>query len=339
MNLPPVCFDHLATMTTNLGLYEHARLTRARRSGGYCLDDVARALVLTGRHGQPTDLTLSLTACYLNFVEGAHDGNGRFRNRRRPDGSWAGAANTKDHWGRAMWGLGTTAAAGPTEDVRTRARTLAEIGMVARSPSLRAMAYAAVGAFAILQVDPGNRPALGLLHDTRELIGRAVTTAGWPWPEAHLAYANALIPEAMLVIGAGLGDDDVLHRGLSLLGWLVDLQTLDGHLSVVPVGGWRPGDAPPGFDQQPIEVSSLAEAAWRALAITGASRWARVLDLCAGWFLGANDSGSALYDPGTGGGFDGLLQHDVNRNQGAESTLAALTTLQLAHLTQQVPAR
>jgi hypothetical protein len=339
VNLPPVCFDHLATMTTDLGLYEHARLARARRAGGYCLDDVARALVLTARHGQPTNLTRSLTACYLSFVEGAHDGAGRFRNRRRQDGSWAGPADTKDHWGRALWGLGTTAAAGPTENERIRAGTLAEIGLAARSPSLRAMAYAAVGAFEILQVDSGNRTALQLLYDTRELIGRAVTTAGWPWLESHLAYANAVIPEAMLVIGAGLGDDGVLQRGLDLLGWLVDRQTLDGHLSVVPVGGWRPGDTPPEFDQQPIEVSALAEAARRALLITGASRWARVLDLCAGWFLGANDCGLALYDPGTGAGFDGLLEGGVNRNQGAESTLAALSTLQLAHLTQQVPAR
>ena len=37
-----------------------------------------------------------------------------------------------------------------------------------------------------------------------------------------------------------------------------------------------------------------------------------------------------MWDPETGGGFDGLLADGVNRNQGAESTLAAISTLQHA---------
>ena len=37
-----------------------------------------------------------------------------------------------------------------------------------------------------------------------------------------------------------------------------------------------------------------------------------------------------MWDPETGGGFDGLLADGVNQNQGAESTLAAISTLQHA---------
>jgi hypothetical protein len=37
-----------------------------------------------------------------------------------------------------------------------------------------------------------------------------------------------------------------------------------------------------------------------------------------------------MWDPETGGGFDGLQEHGVNRNQGAESTLAVISTLQHA---------
>ena len=36
-----------------------------------------------------------------------------------------------------------------------------------------------------------------------------------------------------------------------------------------------------------------------------------------------------MFDPLTGGGYDGLLEDCVNLNQGAESTLAALSTFQL----------
>jgi hypothetical protein len=37
-----------------------------------------------------------------------------------------------------------------------------------------------------------------------------------------------------------------------------------------------------------------------------------------------------MWDPATGGGFDGLLADCVNQNQGAESTLAAISTMQHA---------
>ena len=45
---------------------------------------------------------------------------------------------------------------------------------------------------------------------------------------------------------------------------------------------------------------------------------------------GANDAGQLMWDPQTGGGFDGLHADGVNRNQGAESTLAVIATLQHA---------
>ncbi len=48
------------------------------------------------------------------------------------------------------------------------------------------------------------------------------------------------------------------------------------------------------------------------------------------WFLGDNDVGTRMWDPATGGGYDGLTAHGPNLNQGAESTLALISTLQHA---------
>ena len=50
-----------------------------------------------------------------------------------------------------------------------------------------------------------------------------------------------------------------------------------------------------------------------------------------GWFLGDNDSGVPMHDPGTGGGYDGLTTTERNTNQGAESTLSLRSTLQQSH--------
>ncbi|MFG1799885.1 hypothetical protein ACGFI4_06890 [Micromonospora carbonacea] len=46
--------------------------------------------------------------------------------------------------------------------------------------------------------------------------------------------------------------------------------------------------------------------------------------------LGDNDVGMRMWDPSTGGGYDGLTPHGPNLNQGAESTLALISTLQQA---------
>ena len=139
-----------------------------------------------------------------------------------------------------------------------------------------------------------------------------------------------MLPEALIAVGVELGDDDLRADGLALLRWLVDEQTVDGHLSLVPAGGRGPGDARPGFDQQPIEAAVLPEAASTALLATGDGRWLAVVDRCVAWFEGDNDSHVAVRDAATGGGFDGLERAGVNRNQGAESTLAWLACLQLA---------
>jgi hypothetical protein len=118
------------------------------------------------------------------------------------------------------------------------------------------------------------------------------------------------------------------RRGLALLGWLLDEQTREGHLSLTPAGGHGRGWTGPGFDQQPIEAAALADACARAFAVTGADRWQAGLASAVGWFLGANDSGVPLADQRTGGCCDGLEPLGRNENQGAESTLALISTLQ-----------
>jgi hypothetical protein len=141
----------------------------------------------------------------------------------------------------------------------------------------------------------------------------------------------------MIAAGALLDRPDLLRDGLALLAWLLDHETLGGHLSVTPVAGAAAGDVRPGFDQQPIEVAALADACARAAATDGHPRWADGVAAAVAWFQGRNDARVAMWDPETGGGYDGLEADGVNLNQGAESTLAALSTLQHARRLVAVP--
>lgn len=320
-HIPAPSFTHLRRLTDAGGLYEHARGTTPRREHGYCVDDVARGLVVVCREGAsgPDDLREQ----YLSFVLAAQDDDGRFRNRRDADRRFGGVPTVEDCWGRALWALGA-AAADP------RALTAFDRAARWRSPSPRATAFAALGAAEVLRIHPDHRGALGLLAAAPAVIGRPAGDQEWPWPEPRLAYANAVLPEALLAAGTALDVPALVTDGLRLLGWLLDVQTREGHLSLVPVGGRGPFDSGPGFDQQPIEAAALADACARAHALTGQDRWLTGISRAAAWFLGDNDSGTPLYDPASGGGCDGLERDGRNENQGAESTLALVSTLQQA---------
>jgi hypothetical protein len=74
----------------------------------------------------------------------------------------------------------------------------------------------------------------------------------------------------------------------------------------------------------------MVDACVTALELTAETIWTERAREAAAWFVGKNDIGVSLYDPETGGCRDGLECDDVNRNQGAESTLACISALQQA---------
>ena len=323
--------DHLDRLTDERGLFEHALHAIPRREHGYCVDDAARGLVVMCHEPEPGPTARRLARCYLAFVLGALDPAGACHNRMAVGGQWCDETGTGDWWGRALWGLGAATASAPTPGMRARALGGFRIAAQRRSPHLRSMSFAALGAAELLSVRPDELAARALLTDMLAVVGRPrIGDPDWPWPEERLSYANACIAEALIVAGDALPNESALNRGLNLLDFLLRTQTRDGHLSVTPAGGRGRGDAGPGFDQQPIEVSALADACGSAFRITRQSSWLTGVDLAWDWFGGDNDSATPMFDPRTGGGYDGLAPHGRNLNQGAESTLAMLATAQQA---------
>ncbi|BBH65287.1 glycosyl transferase [Actinoplanes sp. OR16] len=323
-----VAFTHLARLTDDTGLFEHARHAVARREHGYCTDDAARGLVVIGREVDPSAEALRLAERYLTFLTHAQDATGAFRNRLGFDRVWSDEPGLGDWWGRALWGLGTAAARCPAPWIRREADHAFIQGASRRSGSRRAMAFAALGAAEVLRADPGDEPAASLLSAAATVIGRPGSDQHWPWPEERLTYANAALAEALIAAGDLLDDPPVLADGLRMLTWLLDVQTSDGHLSVLPATGWRRGTPRLRYDQQPIEVAALADACATAAAVTGAPAWHAGVHRCIAWFLGDNDIGRPMWDAATGGGYDGLTPTGPNLNQGAESTLALIATFQ-----------
>jgi hypothetical protein len=330
MSYPPAPFRHLQRLTDNVGLLEHAEGIVPRHEHGYCVDDVARGLVVVCREPSPSQELVTLGRRYLYFLAQAQAPDGRFRNRLGYDRRWRDYPGTEDCWGRAIWGLGTAAARGPTRGIREESLSRFDRGAQVSSAWPHAMAFAALGAAEILDRWRDHSGALTLLDKASAIIGQAQPAdPAWPWPWRRLTYANAAIAEAVIVAGSKLGRDRVLHNGLRMLEWLLTIETRDGHLSVVPAGGWGPGEDRPAFDQQPIEVAALADACMRAATVTADRSWLAGVEMSVSWFLGDNDARVPLLDERTGGGCDGLSRDGRSRNQGAESTLAMISVLQL----------
>jgi hypothetical protein len=331
-------FDHLAALTDERGLFEHALLSAPRPEHGYCVDDAARALVVTCREPHPSPLVRRLRGRYLRFVISALCTDGTCHNRFDSEGRLRDEAGLGDWWGRAVWALGVAAALLDTASMQSTALGGFRVAAQQRSPFSRSMAFAALGAAELLRAAPGEPAARTLLRDAMQAtaVGGTITRHDWPWPEPRLRYANATVAEALLVAGEALPDKASLARGLNLLAFLLHVETHEGRLSVTPVAGRGPGESGPRYDQQPIEVAAIADACATAYRITADPRWLSGIRLAWRWFLGDNDSRTPMLDPVTGAGYDGLQPDGRNLNQGAESTLAMLSTAQHARRIQEM---
>ncbi|MGI9302557.1 MAG: glycosyltransferase [Gammaproteobacteria bacterium] len=324
MRIPEPCFDHLHRLSDSAGVLEHAWYAIPRRSCGYTTDDVARALIVVCREPSPPRSLVELAGVYLSFLLHAHE-DGRYHNRLTFDRKWADSPVSGDCHGRAIWALGIAARHGPTQWVTDSARFLFEQSARLDTAYPRPHAYAALGYAEMLAAEPSNSRLRELLEHTAQVLPRPANDQFWPWPEARLTYDNARLPQALLCAGETLKDSVLVADGLRLLEWLVHIETHRNHFSFAPVGGWDLSEPRPGFDQQPLEAAAMADACLTAWRVTTDDRWLDYVQNAAQWFLGANDIGTALYDFETGGCRDGLSAHGANQNQGAESTLAALT--------------
>jgi len=327
--LHPVCRLHLDELTDAVGIHQHAIGSRPDPAHGYCVDDVARALQVDLLHasvlGWPAVAESARRG--MRFLEDAFDAaSGRFWNFRSIDGEWIGGLGSDDSYGRAILALGETIVSSADAGLGHRAADLLSRALPA-APGLtypRAEASVILGCAALVASEPGGQPDATLAFLATRLLERfrRGASAGWPWPEVTVTYENALLPRALIVAGRTLGSDSMVAVGLRSLDWLIDAQTTpDRHLSPVGNGWWPHNGEMSHFDQQPIEATALLLAAEAAHAATGDARYVATMERCYAWFLGANDVGLCLADPGRGACFDGLTQAGVNTNEGAESTL------------------
>ena len=273
-----------------------------------------------------------LATRYLAFISFAFNGDtGRFRNMLAYDRRWLEDQGSEDSHGRALWSLGVTIGRSRNQGWVGLANTLFNRALPATLSftSPRAWAFTLLGLHEYLKRFGEDRDAQRARDELAARLMRLYETssaADWPWFEDRLAYDNATLPRALLLAGHAMGQAGYVEAAVTALTWLARAQSGEwGQFTPVGCLGFHQrGEVRARFDQQPVEAYATVAAYLDAFRVTGDAEWGRRAEGVFGWFLGANDLHTPMFDAQTGACFDGLQPDWVNQNQGAESTLAFL---------------
>lgn len=325
------------SMCDDTGLFQHAVHSVPDRSHGYCVDDNARALLLSVALNTPGERPLAEPwgARFASFVQHAWNPDERhFRNFMGFDRRWLEDKGSEDSHGRTLWALGECARGDIDPSRRRWAAALFADALPTvesfRSPRAWAFTLLGLDGYCAVRGDDVAARRLRLLLAARlmDVLAR-VETKDWIWFEEGLSYDNARLPQALILTGLASATPAYVTAGLRTLCWLMKRQTAPlGHFRPVGTDGFHDRRMPPqGFDQQPLEAAatiSACHAAWRA---DHDIEWRNEAARALAWFLGSNDLSLPLVDLDTGSCRDGLHRTRVNENRGGESVVSYLLGL------------
>jgi hypothetical protein len=336
---------HLERLTDCFGIVQHASYSIPDYGTGYTTDDNARALVVALKHHRlhGDETSKRLAACYLAFIMFAQRPDGRFHNFVGFDRRPIDEVSSEDCFGRALWALASVLST-PSEPglVGPAERMLHEsLRWIPELEHPRGRAFCITALHRWLLARPEEAPRINDL--TRPLADYLVTRyrqhsqPGWDWLLPEMTYANAKLPEALFRAHQITGVEEYLDVARRTMEFLSEKTYGDDSLVLVGNHGWYSYDStePPRYDQQPIDAAAMVDAALAGFDATSEPGYLRRAWVALEWFFGRNSKGLPLYDPGTGGCFDGLMEHGVNQNRGAEATvcllLSQLSVLEARH--------
>jgi len=342
-NLPKIKTTYLKKLTDSTGILQHAKYSIPNFNDGYCLDDNARALILTVLLENTSfydEEIKNLQETYAAFLNYAFDEKlKQFRNLLSYEKKWFEEKGSEDSNGRALWALGTIINRSKNQQLQNWAADIfiRAITNVEHFTSPRAWAFILLGITEYLSKFSGDR-FVNQLRDEFEKrlvnLFKIVSSNDWKWFENYLTYSNAKLSLGLITSGINFGNQEALSIGLESLRWLCDVQkSASGNFAPIGNDGfYHRGQKRAWYDQQPIEAFSTVAASLKAYEATKDNIWLKEARLAFEWFLGRNDNQIALVEHNSGACRDGLHIDRVNSNMGAESTLSYLLSLTLMHL-------
>ncbi|RYF93010.1 MAG: glycosyl transferase, partial [Chitinophagaceae bacterium] len=310
---------------------QHAKYGIPNLKEGYCMDDNARALLMAilAYQQNKSKVALDLFPVYLSFIQYMQCDDGNFRNFLSFDRKYLDEVGSEDSFGRTIWALGYLVGNAPNNSYREFGKELF-LKSVPHFKSLRyirGMANSMIGIANYIKSTNDQSLVVELDHLARTLKDAYTTNAtdNWKWFEEGMTYDNGILPLALLCHYEVTKDQESLSIALESMNFLTEKTLSNGYLNPVGNDGWLYKNTEMAvFDQQAIETMAMVLMYFKAYEVTKDLDNIRKMYLSYQWFLGVNSLHLPLYDYETKGCGDGLQVSGVNRNQGAESTLAYL---------------
>ncbi|TVR74174.1 MAG: glycosyltransferase [Marinilabiliales bacterium] len=328
--MPSYDLSHVKRLTDDTGIVQHAKYGIPNLKEGYCVDDNSRALlmsILAWRQNRDED-SLKLMPVYLSFLHYMQREDGNFRNFLSFSRQFLDEHGSEDSFGRSVWALAYLIRFAPNDAFKQIGREIffRSVPHFDNLQSLRGIANTVIGICYYLKATPDDEAMVKKMKSLVSVIMEAYKDnrdGDWQWFEKIMTYDNAILPLALFSAYEITGEDEMLNIAIESTTFLESVTFRNGCL--VPVGnqGWyEKGGRVPEFDQQSIDVMAMVLMYYRAFQVTMDRTCIEKMFASYLWFLGENSLRLPLYDHETCGGCDGLERQGVNRNQGAESTLA-----------------
>ncbi|MFC6100993.1 glycosyltransferase family 4 protein [Olivibacter domesticus] len=339
--LPAFSLEHIKRLTNHVGIIQHATYALPNYKEGYCLDDNARALLISlmAYKEYKDPMALSLMPTYLGYIHYMQRTDGKFQNFLSFNNGFLDKIGSEDSFGRAIWALGYLFNTAPCDGYYQLGNEMffKAVQNFDSLRSIRGIAYTIIGICFYLEYNPNDE---GMIERMRNLIQQIINeynisaTERWHWFEPLLAYDNAILPLCLLQSAKFLNDDTIISIGLKTMTFLENIILKNGYLSIVGNQKWYHKDKNISkFGQQPLDVLATVLMFDQAFQLTGQKEYLEKMYISFMWFFGENDLRISLYDYETKGCCDGLENYGVNRNQGAESTLSYLIAYTTVHKT------
>jgi glycosyltransferase involved in cell wall biosynthesis len=335
-NLPAINLNHLLQMTTNTGIIQFSKINQPDIESGYTLDDNARALVAACMHYKLTDdeKDLEFIHMYFRFIKHCQQPDGDFLNYVDKNNKFTAqnkAVNLDDANGRAVWALGYVVSLMGllpyeivTEAIKIIEKSLHRITLV---HSTRAMAFAVKGIYYYYSAikSPKSLDLIKTLANRLVQMYRHESGSTWEWFEGYLTYANSILPEAMLYAWLTTGETIYNEIARSSFNFLLSQTFNENGIEVISNKNWLlKGQKAGHFGEQPIDVAYTIMTLSNFYDVFTDEDYRLKMETAFNWFLGNNRLHQIIYNPSTGGCYDGLEETHVNLNQGAESTVSYL---------------
>lgn len=334
---PSIQLGHIKRMTTDLGIIQFSKISIPDLESGYTLDDNARALIAICMHYKLTQdkEDLAYILIYLDFIIRCQQPKGDFINyvdqENREHIEQNAEVNLEDSNARAIWALGTVISIGDIlpEAISKKASQclLNSLKWAETIQSPRSIGFATKGLYLYHTAVPNLYVSAIINKLNAKLLSNYEihATKDWKWFENYMTYGNGILPESMLF--AFLTTNKPIYKKVALdsLDFLMSKMFNDKNFKVISNNGWLHKDSEPQeYGEQPIDVAYTIHTLNSFYNAFGTPEYKQKMKIAFNWFLGKNHLGQIMYNPISGGGYDGLEKENVNLNQGAESTVCYL---------------